>query len=546
MNGKLGNFWRLFGKTNVVSAQVEAAAPNHQQRGATQIIEFDQADPVIRYFQSAPGVVEIDKLDFDSPTLRTLKAAGVKLTVPLVSQGELIGLLNLGPRLSEQEYSTDDIGLLNNLATQAAPALRVAQLVREQQLEAQERERIEQEMRVARLIQQTLLPKELPVYPGWQVATYYQPARAVGGDFFDFIPLKDGRLGFFIGDVTDKGVPAALVMATTRSVLRSAAEQFSTPGEVLERANALLCPDIPERMFVTCIYAILDPDTGRLVFANAGHDLPYRRCSDGVEELRATGMPLGLMEDMKYEQKEVVIGTNETILFYSDGLVEAHNPVGEMFGFPRLRTLMGYHPGGKELIDYLLGELKDFTSTGWEQEDDVTFLILERTEGNVPDREVNQSSRPFDAEWRTLAEFTLASEPGNEREAMKRVAEIVEPLNLDPTQLERLKTAVAEAAMNAMEHGNKYQPEFPVKIRVQSSGEALSVQITDYGSGQQIPEPETPDLEAKLAGAQTSRGWGLFLIKNMVDELNVTVDEKHHTVELVVYQKGGKHGRSTL
>ncbi|RPI87816.1 MAG: hypothetical protein EHM41_03585 [Chloroflexi bacterium] len=544
MNGKLSNFWKLFGKPGVVSTQAEAAiSSQEQQRGSTHLVEFDQNDPVIQYFQSAPGVVEIEKLIFDSPTLRTLKAAGVKLTVPLVSQGELIGLLNLGPRLSEQEYSADDHGLLNNLATQAAPALRVAQLVREQQIEVQARERIEHELRVARLIQQTLLPKGLPDLPGWQVATYYQPARAVGGDFFDFIPLKDGRYGFVIGDVTDKGVPAALVMATTRSVLRSAAEQFSSPGKVLERANDLLCPDIPERMFITCIYAILDPNTGHMVFANAGHDLPYRRCGDGVEELRATGMPLGLMEGMEYEQKEIMIGTDETILFYSDGLVEAHNPSGEMFGFPRLREKMAYHPGGKELIEYLLDELKSFTSTGWEQEDDVTFLILERTEGSVSDREADKSNHPFvEKEWQTLAEFSLASEPGNEREATRRVAEVVESLNLDRAKLERLKTAVAEAAMNAMEHGNKYQPDLPVKIRVQTNSAALSVQITDYGTGQQIPQPEIPNLEAKLAGEQTSRGWGLFLIKNMVDELNVTVDEKHHTVELVIYQEGGKHG----
>src|SRR5678816_3243438 len=112
-----------------------------------------------------------------------------------VSQGELIGLLNLGPRLSEQDYSADDRALLNNLATQAGPAVRVAQLVRQQQIEAQARERLESELRVARLIQQTLLPKEMPNLPGWSVAGYYQPARAVGGDFYDFLYLSDGRLG---------------------------------------------------------------------------------------------------------------------------------------------------------------------------------------------------------------------------------------------------------------------------------------------------------------------------------------------------------------
>src|SRR5690242_7287114 len=136
-------------------------------------------------------------------------------------------------------------------------------------------------MRIARLIQQTLLPKELPALPGWNVAAYYQPARAVGGDFYDFLALGDGQLGMVIGDVTDKGVPAALVMATTRSILRTAAQGETSPGHVLQQANNLLCPDIPPKMFVTCLYAILDPEPGRIRYANAGHDLPYQRHADG-------------------------------------------------------------------------------------------------------------------------------------------------------------------------------------------------------------------------------------------------------------------------
>src|SRR5918997_2101754 len=197
---------------------------------ATPELEIAPNDPILAYLASVSGVVEVEKLDLDSPALRTMKAADVKLVVPLVSQGDLIGLLNLGPRLSQQEYSADDRKLLSDLATQTAPAVRVAQLVRQQQQEAQERERIEQELRVARLIQQTLLPKTLPELPGYDVAAYYQPAREVGGDFYDFLDLDDGRLGLVVGDVTDKGVPAALVMATTRTMLRASAQRYDSPG----------------------------------------------------------------------------------------------------------------------------------------------------------------------------------------------------------------------------------------------------------------------------------------------------------------------------
>src|ERR1700738_764232 len=235
---------------------------SHSRKTAASFFDIAPYDPLTAYFLSAPGAVEIDKLRMDSPALKALQAAGVKMAVPLVSQGELVGLLNLGPRLSEQDYSTDDRTLLNDLATQAAPALRVAQLVREKRAQDLERERIEQELHVARLIQQTLLPKELPQLPGWQISSYYQPARAVGGDFYDFLYFDDGRRGLVIGDVTDKGVPAALVMATTRSILRSTAHATISPGKVLEQTNDLLYQDIPPNMFVTCLYAILDPASG--------------------------------------------------------------------------------------------------------------------------------------------------------------------------------------------------------------------------------------------------------------------------------------------
>src|ERR687887_1114490 len=215
-------------------------------------VDIAPNDPLLAYFQGVTGAVDIDTLELDSPALRELKAAGVKLAVPLVSQGELIGVLNLGPRLSEQDYSSDDRKLLDNLAAQAAPALRVGQLVREQEAEAATRQRFEQELEVARLIQQNFLPKELPDLPGWQVAAYYSPAREVGGDFYDVIPLPDGRVGLVVGDVTDKGVPAALVMSATRSLLRASAQRLVEPGAVLERVNDALCPDMPEKMFVTC------------------------------------------------------------------------------------------------------------------------------------------------------------------------------------------------------------------------------------------------------------------------------------------------------
>ena len=335
-------------------------------------------DPLRAFLLSQAGAVDITRLELASPALAALKAAGVALVVPLVSSGELIGLLNLGPRLSERGYSGDDRRLLSALAGYAAPAMRVGQLVRQQQAEARDRERIEQELKVAQLIQQQFLPKSLPDLPSWHVAAFYRPARTVGGDFYDFIPLPDGRHMVVIGDVTDKGVPAALVMASTHALLRGAAPRLISPGEVLAHVNDLLCADIPAHMFVTCLALVLDPASGLLDFANAGHDVPYVRTQGGVAELRARGMPLGLMPGMAYEEKTFQMRPGDSVLLHGDGLAEAHNPSREMFGFPRVAALVGGSAAGEALIDACLGALAAFTGPDHEQEDDITLVMIER------------------------------------------------------------------------------------------------------------------------------------------------------------------------
>jgi serine phosphatase RsbU (regulator of sigma subunit) len=244
------------------------------------------------------------------------------------------------------------------------------------------RQSIEQELRMARTIQQALLPQSLPQLEGWQFTPYYQPAREVGGDFYDFFELEDSRIGVAVGDATGKGMPAALAVSATSSMLRAVAQAFgsSSPGEVLSRVNETLVARIPPNMFVTCFYAILDPKSASLSYANAGHDLPYLHRNGEAEELRARGMPLGLMPRMGYEEKEIVLERDDSALLYSDGLVEAHDPQGEMFGFPRLRALIAEHAAEEgSLGDFLLRELYTFVGESWEQEDDITLLMLKRS-----------------------------------------------------------------------------------------------------------------------------------------------------------------------
>jgi serine phosphatase RsbU (regulator of sigma subunit)/predicted ester cyclase len=296
-------------------------------------------------------------------------------------RGEYFGLMPRGKEVEVTAMTMHRIvgGKITEEWSEGSGSAEVAQAHLEQ--EVRQRERVEHDLSVARSIQQASLPKEVPTLEGWQIAPYYQPAREVGGDFYDFHLLPEGRLGLVVGDATGKGVSPALVMSTTCGMLRLAAQSHSSPAEMLQGVNEVLFPNIPSNMFVTCFYAILNPKSGHLVYANAGHDLPYLHRNGEAEELRARGMPLGLMSKMSYEEKETTLHVGEAALLYSDGLVEAHDPEGEMFGFPRLRALLAEHSAEEERLvgDFLMEELYSFVGEGWEQEDDITLLTLRRS-----------------------------------------------------------------------------------------------------------------------------------------------------------------------
>jgi len=298
----------------------------------------------------------------------------------LHDRGELMGVAPTGRELTNRAIVIHRISE-GKIAEEWGMGTMGATL-RKQRLEQEirERERVEQELRVARSIQQASLPKEVPTLEGWQITPFYQPAREVGGDFYEFFKLEDGRVGFAVGDATGKGVPAAFVMSATCALLGGVATASdASPGAVLARVNEAVLTRIPPNMFVTCFYAILEPESGRFVYANAGHDMPYLWHGGDAEELRARGMPLGLMPGMGYEEKETTLQAGDSALFYSDGLVEAHDPYGEMFGFPRLRALVAERGKERSLGDILLEELYSFVGERWEQEDDITLLTLRRS-----------------------------------------------------------------------------------------------------------------------------------------------------------------------
>jgi serine phosphatase RsbU (regulator of sigma subunit) len=326
----------------------------------------------------------LDAFRITSFTIEAQVAEGdtvvTKYTERSVIQGEFVGLPPTG---TEEKFEGIYIHRISDgkiIEEWSQANILHTTLERLEQDWMRERERVEQDLRVARGIQQASLPKKTPELEGWQITPLYQPAREVGGDFYDFFDLDDGRLGLVVGDATGKGVTAALVMASARSMLHAVAQASDySPGEVLRIINDPLVTEIPANMFVTCFYAVLDPESGSLSYANAGHDLPYVRRGGDCEELRARGIPLGLMPSMSYEEQEIILQANGVALFYSDGLVEAHDPQGEMFGSSRLRALIAEHTEEESLGDYPMEELYSFVGEGWEQEDDITLLTLTRS-----------------------------------------------------------------------------------------------------------------------------------------------------------------------
>jgi len=242
------------------------------------------------------------------------------------------------------------------------------------------RERLETEVQLARQIQQTFIPEHLPQPPGWELAARWKTARQVGGDFYDVIQLPDGKLGLFIADVADKGMPAALFMALTRTLVRAAVIETPSPAEALRRVNDLLIPDTRQGMFVTGVYGVLEHATGEFTYANAGHNPPLWIRADGtLEKLTRTGIALGVVESGLMSQRTIRLAPGESLFLYTDGLTEAFSPEGELFGEERLlESIQAARADAAEaLLDAVEARVNAFMGP-LPPSDDLTMLVIRR------------------------------------------------------------------------------------------------------------------------------------------------------------------------
>lgn len=297
------------------------------------------------------------------------------LAVPLSVKGDVLGVMLVeetdiprGPSERRQE-------IITGIAHQAALAVQNDLL----QQEMAERERLERELQLAREIQQTFIPSQLPHLPGWELAVIWRAARQVAGDFYDFFELPGGRLGLVIADVADKGMPAALFMALTRALVRAAALEEMSPAAALARVNDLLVPDAQHGMFVTAVYAVLSLETGELTYANAGHNPPLllRHHPRELERFGTGGIALGVLEGVRLEERVVSLKPGDHLILYTDGVTEAFSPQNDIYGEERLRSTIQTADSGsaQAMLNDIDGSVLTFVGD-LPPSDDLTLLVL--------------------------------------------------------------------------------------------------------------------------------------------------------------------------
>ncbi len=299
------------------------------------------------------------------------------LCVPLLLKGAIMGVIYVDNRLQAGIFTPDDLELLGAISSNAAIAIENARLYQV----AVEKGRLERELQVAREVQLSLIPRRLPKIAGWEFAAYWQPAREVSGDFYDFILADLSRFGVVIADVSDKGMGAALFMALTRSIVRASAAASILPDQCVTQANRLICADAANGMFVTLFYAQFDPDAGACEYVNAGHNPPllYDSRRNELVELTRTGIALGVDDSLQFKQGVVRLGPGDSVLLYTDGVTEATNAEDQEYGVERLRRIVeaNCRAPAPTTVRAIEESLREFVGPA-PQHDDITVVAIKR------------------------------------------------------------------------------------------------------------------------------------------------------------------------
>jgi sigma-B regulation protein RsbU (phosphoserine phosphatase) len=334
--------------------------------------------------EAIPLLTSNAQLDQRFDSRASVKLYGLRsvLCVPIIQKGKTLGVIYVDNRFQNGIFMQEDLDLLTSIASSAGIAIDNARLYRI----AVEKGRMERELQMAREVQVSLIPASTPVIPGWDLAACWKPAHEVSGDFYDFIPISDGKYGIVVADVSDKGMPAALFMALSRSVIRSIAGQHARLDEEISKANHLIWRDSLEGMFITLFYALLRPDSGDVTYVNAGHNPPLLLRSKSMlfETLSRTGMAAGVEDKTAYAQVTLTLAAGDYLVMFTDGVTDAQIGDAPPFGEEHLMATILKHTGksAQGMIDAIEKEVCEF-SGGGEPVDDLTLLIARRTGGNL-------------------------------------------------------------------------------------------------------------------------------------------------------------------
>lgn len=324
----------------------------------------------------AVNIVECTRLEESTEADGDNRGLLFHASIPIIVEGQPLGIINVATE--EWQFLTSaDLQLLSTIGAQVAVALERSRLY---ELTNRHRQRMENELQLAHIVQTSLLPNKLPEIEGYSIAAEWRSAREMAGDFYDIIKLADNRWGIVVADVSDKGAPAAMYMAMTRSLIRSLAELNTEPAETLLQVDRHLNAYSDSGMFVTVFYGILDADSGTLTYASAGHDPPLLRFAGGrIEEIPPTGPLLGVIDEIDIDQVSMPFSVGDAILIYTDGVIDALNPDDQHYGVERLKKAAAVSPltHADVLLQHIKKDLEVFID-GAPSYDDITCLILVR------------------------------------------------------------------------------------------------------------------------------------------------------------------------
>ena len=431
----------------------------------------------------------------------------------LITSTEDMALGNLDTTLPTMASSRDEVGRLTAAFRRMRDALKAR--IEELRKTTAAKQKLESELSIAGEIQRTMVP-QIDVADGpnrrYLISALLKPARMVGGDLYDFFRLGDDRLCFIIGDVADKGVPAALLMARTVTLIRTMAKPTSTPVTILEAINSELCFNNEECLFVTLFCGVLNTSCGTLHYASGGHDAPLLIRDGGVELLPLeTGPSLGLDEEAVFPQKECLLKCNDLLLLYTDGITEAMNPQGELFSESRLiDTIARYPPSNPSrairTVQYFHRKFVEDAP----QSDDITLLTLQY----LP-------SSPF-AQEEKVVEWSIAinSELTKLERVKQRLAEILQEKYLAIELIEDAQLIVEEILVNIIEYGGASRSDRCIDLRVKITSETLSMTFEDSGKPfNPLAEIDAPDFSVH-PDERALGGLGFYLVRELSDRLD--------------------------